>query len=167
MTRIRSTRWIGWAPGRSPGGVAMVAGAPLPVAACGGRESADPGTARDHVSTSLPRIVDSATRSTSFLAEEGTVMDDLSQGMSSLNASYPALPFQFPFAESAYASTKRAIRSHLPGGEDSPGEAIARFLNERTFIDANYEGDGVYLLRGEVLCDGEDGLPDLQWGADV
>ncbi|MFH0900205.1 MAG: hypothetical protein V2A73_06220 [Pseudomonadota bacterium] len=40
--------------------------------------------------------------------------------------------------------------------EEPSGDELGKFLRENVFTEANYEGDGVYLLKGRDFCDSGD-----------
>jgi hypothetical protein len=126
--------------------------------ACGSSaEPADPQTARQRTAESLG-ILDEAADSIAFTVESDTLAST-EGSMASMNGSVDS-PFFFP----------EDLRFVTPpaAGEPTWSEEARQFLEERVFIDANYEGDGVYRLRGEDFCPADEltGAPDPQCVAD-
>lgn len=138
----------------------LLAGAAFATSGCGA-DAAPPGEAQDRIRSTVPGLIDESAAAIGFL-DESVVWEDLGASMASLNQTFAAMPFQFPFASEGATYGKRFVATHLPDHE-TPGQAFARFLAERVFTAANYEGDGVYRLRGADFCPEDfEGQPDAE-----
>lgn len=121
---------------------------------CGGSEGAGPSEAGARVDDTIDPVVTAAARSIEFL-DESTLLDGADRTLRAINQAFPTLPFRLP--ESVRGGGDEAEISARAGeGDESPGQAAARWLREVVFTEANYEGDGVYLLGADDLC----GEPD-------
>jgi hypothetical protein len=116
---------------------------------CGGSsEPADPATAQQSVQALLPGLVDD----TSDAADDATAADAVRgyrDSARAINSSFGALPFMLPFAAEDTVAKR-------PEDPERPGAAAVRWLNEHVLLAANYEGDGVYLVKGANVCDDGD-----------
>ena len=126
--------------------------------ACGSTaEPADPNAARQRTADSV-KILDEASDSIAFTAESDTLAST-EGSMASMNGAVES-PLFFP----------EDLRFVTPPAEGEPSwsEQAQDFLEEHVFTDANYEGDGVYRLRGEDFCPTDEltGAPDAQCVAD-
>jgi hypothetical protein len=103
-------------------------------------------------------VLDQAAESLSF-TESSQVMSSTEASLASMNGSVES-PIAFP--EDLHFVTPPAE------GEPRWSEEVREFLETRVFTDANYEGDGVYRLRGEDFCEADEltGAPDPQCVAD-
>jgi hypothetical protein len=121
------------------------------VAACGagdGGEPADPAAARAEIDAIVPSLTDDTSDSLDAAGAMGGV-EALRASMTSMNASFE-LPFDLPLAEDV-------ARKLAQESDERPGAALARWLRERVFVDAAYEGDGVFRISGARVCPVEDG----------
>ncbi len=120
----------------------LAAGAAMAITACGGPEPADPTTAQEKVTASVPAIADQAERAFKGI-EKSPALESLGRSMGSVKGLAGGRTEEY---------RRRFLRDGLEVEEASPGEALARLLNEKVFTSANYQGDGVYLLAGEDFC---------------
>lgn len=144
----------------------LLAGAILVTPACGGNDAAAPAAAQARIHDTVPRLVDDSVGALEFLGDSET-WNGFAASMDSMNVAFSAMPFEFPFADETVTYGKRVIYAD-PIGEETEGEAFARFLAEKVFTEANYEGDGVYRLHGADFCPADEltGVPDPECVAD-
>lgn len=157
MTETRLDFKSGWA---------LVAGATLAVCACGS-DAAGPERAQERIRATVPALVDDTVAAFALL-DESEAWASVGHGLASMDRSFSALPFSFWSADEETGEGAAAFRREEPV-EESAGEAFARWLNDRIFIEASYEGEGVYLVRGESVCPQNEstGQPDAECVADV
>ena len=124
------------------------------VVGCGGNEGAGPSEAGARVDQTIDPIFTATARSLEFL-ETSTLLDGADRTLLAINTAFPTLPFRLP--ESVRGSDGDAeIAARAGEGDETPGQAAARWLREVVFTEENYEGEGVYLLGADDLC----GEPD-------
>ncbi|MBI4511196.1 MAG: hypothetical protein HY698_16305 [Deltaproteobacteria bacterium] len=136
MTTIAArTKWVG------------LAGLSLAIMACTGQEAADPDTMQKQLGDKVPRIVNGVEHAfLRFNEEDSQAARDLNHALRSLNL--PVDRLGMGPSDSA-GKPGRTLRSH---GTTAADEATD-FLTEHVFSKENYEGDGVYRLRGEDFCE--------------
>jgi len=114
------------------------------LAACGGSKPAEPVLMQEQITKATPNLVDDLSTASASI--------DAAAGLTSLRASTSSLHRTFPIVPEL---------GGLKVGSDD-GRDFAKFLREKVFIQANYEGGGVYRLRGADWCPQTNGIPDAQ-----
>lgn len=123
----------------------VVSWAALLVVACGGSRGAEPAEVREHLDeVVVPMIDDSAT---AFDALES------SQALADLELALGNSGISFGQTDDLEGVEPEPEEPEVEDpNEPTAGEQMAQFLRDRIFTDDNYEGDGVYRIRGSDVC---------------
>ena len=118
--------------------------------ACGSSRGAEPDEVRDHLEGAIVPIVDDTALAFEYL-NDSTVLDKVGasldrSGMSGAWSSNDMAPEPDPEPDP----------EPVDPNEPTAGEQLAQFLRETIFTDDNYEGDGVYRIRGRDVCSQSD-----------
>ena len=141
MTR-RSLLWIA--------GLALA----VIVTGCGSDTPADPDSLHDRIDRLVPPIVDETNAAS---ASSEATLDQLGRGLDAFEVLAPGI---LPASESGLGLKRLAAAP--ADGDPTDGQAVADELNTRLFTEANYEGDGVYRVPPDLICetDPETGASD-------
>lgn len=108
---------------------------------------ADPTETQERIQSNLPGIIDSTLESADFL--------ESNEAWNNLSASFGA----FDSVLGAFPGVGEEVDEPLPVSltdEDPNGQEIADMLIADIFNEANYQGDGIYVLPGSLVC------PDIE-----
>lgn len=128
----------------------------LVLVACGGARGADPDEIQAHLDDVVVPIVDDTSEAFAFLGESemlGSLQDGL--GAARMGTAFGADP-----APDVPGGEGEGVPEPVDPNEPTAGEELSRFLREVIFTNDNYEGDGVYRIRGRDVCPQEGESPD-------
>lgn len=126
--------------------------------ACGGNEGgAGPAETQARIDDTVGPVLTATARSIEFL-ETSELVGGADRVLGAMNASFPGLPFRLP-ARVLPGDDEATAAARSGHGEETPGEAFARFLREVVFTEENHEGGGVYLVGADDLCDADEPAP--------
>lgn len=132
------------------GTLATLSAASIGLAGCGSN-AAEPADAQARVQTLLPGLVSST--SNALAGSDGIpAVAWLDQGMVSLETAFPQLADMIPGTGTDGETETVFTVAALADEADDAGNELAALLAQQIFSEQNYEGDGYYLLRGELLC---------------
>lgn len=114
----------------------------LALVACGGSRGAEPEEIQDALDEVVVPIVDDTSAAMQFL-DDSSVLQDLDLGGSGMSRL---------FGGSAGQDVAEPEPEVVDPNEPTAGEQMSRFLREVIFTEDNYEGDGVYRIRGRDVC---------------
>ncbi len=103
---------------------------------------ASPSTVQQHLDSTLPGLIDTSAEAIAYLSE--------SENWNRLGESFDGIAVVLGFEQDDLEPLPAA------GEEELTGQEIADLLEEKLFNDANYEGDGDYLIPSSSLC------PDIE-----
>lgn len=104
----------------------------------------EPEETGDHISASLPGIVDNTVLSMESLAQSETLV--------AVTESFAVLSQLSALDGDDTEETTLVLQDNGDEEEQSPGEEFADFLGEVIFTEDHYEGDGYYRIPDELLC---------------
>ncbi|GAB4569981.1 MAG: hypothetical protein Tsb0020_24470 [Haliangiales bacterium] len=164
--------------------MAVALGASLGLAACGGeaQEPADPASAQQRIQDTVPAMSQNVSDTLAYWGEDQNLAA-LQQSLSALQSSFDALGFAagddgelIPVGPPSALSRAmpRALPQAMGGfalaaaddGLDADMSAEIQALAEKIFSEENFEGEGVFLVRGADVCDSGDVI-DTECAAEV
>lgn len=135
-------------------------GALVAASACGD-DGADPASAQERVTDTVPEVVDSTADSMALLTQSETLQDvgaSLDQVATTLGI--------IRVSEDDGTAGRWVFQdeSGVPPGGEMSGDEIAAMLTETILIEENYEGDGYYRIPAEAFCpaDPTTGTPEAE-----
>lgn len=123
---------------------------------CGGSDGADPATANARIDAIVPALMNST--SSAMIGAEGIPsVGWLDQSLTTLDTAFPVLQSLTGSDGTDDGVQTFSFDAAQVAEEEDMGAALAAGLKQLVFNEQNYEGDGYYRLRGDVLCavDGE------------
>jgi hypothetical protein len=118
----------------------------LALVACGGERGAEPDEVREALDDVVVPIVDDTSAAFQFL--------DDSSVLANLDGSTRAMPWGDSAGDDMEAPEPDPEPEEIEPdpNEPTPGEELAQYLREVIFTQDNYEGDGIYRIRGRDVC---------------
>lgn len=123
----------------------------LALVACGGERGAEPDEIREALDDVVVPIVDDTSAAFQFLDDSSVLEDvDVSLGGSGVSRAWGS-------GQEGDMEAPEPEDFEPDPNEPTPGEQLAQYLREVIFTEDNYEGEGIYRIRGRDVC-GEEGM---------
>ncbi len=120
----------------------------LALVACGGERGAEPEEIREALDEVVVPIVDDTSAALQFL-DDSSVLASLD---GSLGGSGVVRAWGGAADDDVGAPEPEPPEEEVDPNAPTPGEELAQFLREVIFTEDNYEGEGIYRIRGRDVC---------------